>query len=319
MDEFEIIRRYFVPDSSSEDVVIGIGDDGAVLRPDASRDLVTVIDTLVAGVHFPQKMRPQDIAYRAVAVNVSDIAAMGARPRWMTCAITLTNSSEEWLAGFAEGLRLAAKEYQVELVGGDTTRGSECVVTVQITGDVAKGMALTRSGAQPGDSIFVSGTPGDAACGLSLLQDKLREDGDSDSDNYLIRRFTNPNARVELGLKLSGIASAAIDVSDGLYADLEKLLQMSAAGGSIELLDIPLSGALRDEKSLEDSIALALGGGDDYELCFTAPPAAIDVSVSLAGVPIARIGEVNATPGLFCTQDGNPINYHDKGYRHFSE
>ena len=149
MDEFEIIRRYFVPDSSSEDVVIGIGDDGAVLRPDASCDLVTVIDTLVAGVHFPQKMRPQDIAYRAVAVNVSDIAAMGARPRWMTCAITLTNSSEEWLAGFSEGLRLAAKEYQVELVGGDTTRGSECVVTVQITGDVAKGMALTRSGAQP--------------------------------------------------------------------------------------------------------------------------------------------------------------------------
>ncbi|MGY8796704.1 MAG: thiamine-phosphate kinase, partial [Woeseiales bacterium] len=188
MDEFEIIRRYFVPDSSSEDVVIGIGDDGAVLRPAANRDLVTVIDTLVAGVHFPQKMRPQDIAYRAVAVNVSDIAAMGARPRWMTCAITLTNPSEEWLAGFAEGLRLAAKEYQVELVGGDTTRGSECVVTVQISGDVAKGMALTRSGAQPGDSIFVSGTLGDAACGLSLLQNKLREDGDS--DNYLIRRFT---------------------------------------------------------------------------------------------------------------------------------
>jgi thiamine-monophosphate kinase len=319
MDEFEIIRRYFVPDSSSKDVVIGIGDDGAVLRPDANRDLVTVIDTLVAGVHFPQKMRPQDIAYRAVAVNVSDIAAMGARSRWMTCALTLTDPSEEWLSGFAEGLGLAAKEYQVELVGGDTTRGSECVVTVQITGDVAKGKALTRRGAQPGDSIFVSGTPGDAACGLSLLQEKLREDGDPDSDNYLIRRFTNPNARFGLGLKLSGIASAAIDVSDGLYADLEKLLQMSAVGGNIELLDIPLSGALRDEKSLEDSIALALGGGDDYELCFTAPPGAVDTSVLLAGVSIARIGEVNTAPGLFCTQDGSSINYHDKGYRHFSE
>lgn len=319
MDEFEIIRRHFVPDSSSESVVIGSGDDGAVLRPDANRDLVTVIDTLVANVHFPQNMRPEDIAYRAVAVNVSDIAAMGARPRWMTCALTLASPSEAWLAGFSEGLRLAAKEYRVELVGGDTTRGSECVVTVQISGDVVQGKALTRSGAQAGDSIFVSGTPGDAACGLSLLQEKLRQDEKPDSGNYLIRRFTNPNARSALGLELAGIAHAAIDVSDGLYADLEKLLQASAVGGEIELLDIPLSGALRDEKSWEDSITLALGGGDDYELCFTAPPGAVDAPVSLAGVPIARIGQVNAGSRLSCTQDGNPVNYHDQGYRHFSE
>ena len=166
MDEFELIRRYFDQPTTDDSVRVGVGDDGAVLVPAVGRELVTVIDTLVEGVHFPAKLQADAIGYRAVAVNLSDIAAMGARPRWMTLALTLDEANEKWLEGFASGLYAAAEEHHVSLVGGDTTSGTQKVISIQITGDVDPGMSISRAGASFGDLLFVSGTIGDAAAGL---------------------------------------------------------------------------------------------------------------------------------------------------------
>lgn len=316
MDEFEIIRRFFVPNTQSKSVIVGVGDDGAVLRPEPGHDLVTVVDTMVAGVHFPDFLRAEDIGYRAIAVNLSDIAAMGGRPRWMTLALTLEKASHPWLQGFARGIFSAAETYGVELVGGDTTSGHELVVSVQIIGDLVNGQTMTRSGAQSGDGIYVSGTVGDANCGLSILQDR---NGYPDNDDYLVRRFTQPDARIDLGQEIAAVATAAIDLSDGLFADLDRLLLASGVGGEIEIGSIPLSRALSDAVDLNQAREFALAGGDDYELCFTAPNSAFKGVTEIAGVPIARIGQVTDSGQLSCTLDGEDYRYHDVGYRHFNE
>ena len=216
MDEFEIIRRYFARESSGEGIRVGIGDDGAVLIPAHDRDLISVVDTLVSGIHYPETLAPVDIGYRAVAVNLSDVAAMGARPRWMTLALTLVNAERAWLDGFARGLFEAADEHALALVGGDTTRGEQTVISVQIIADVDPGKAMLRAGAEEGDAIYVTGTVGDAAAGLSILQSGLPG---SDDVDYLIRQFTRPVARIEAGAAIASIAHAAIDLSDGLYTD----------------------------------------------------------------------------------------------------
>jgi len=316
VDEFEIIRRYFERDSCAEDVRVGVGDDGAVLIPARDRDLVSVVDTLVAGVHFPETLSAGDIGYRSVAVNLSDVAAMGARPKWMTLALTLADSAATWLDGFARGLFEAADEYEVALVGGDTTRGSETVVSIQIIADVEPGRALTRGGAQPGDAIYVTGTLGDAAAGLSILQSGLPHSEDVD---YLVRRFARPVARVAAGQAIASIAHAAIDLSDGLYSDLEKLLVASDVSGTLELADIPLSSHIARLLCEDDAMRFALGGGDDYELCFTANVSDGEIGriARRAGVAIARIGQVAEGGGLQCTRFGNEYDYQDSGYRHF--
>ena len=314
VDEFEIIRRYFKPEKKSESVIVGVGDDGAVLRPDPERDLISVVDTMVESIHFPANMHAEDIGFRAVAVNVSDIAAMGGRPRWMTLALTMKEGDPAWIQDFARGIRLAGDRFGVELVGGDTTRGGEIVISVQVMGDVRPGQAMTRSGARPGDGIYVSGTPGDAALGLSVIQSGQVLD---DRLEYLVRRFTRPDARVELGQEIAVVASAAIDLSDGLFTDLEKLLCASAVSGCIELNRIPMSDELRSTIQEEDAIRFVLGGGDDYELCFTAAIDEIDELAGVAGVPVTRIGNVGEGGGLTCMLDGIAYDYHDDGYRHF--
>jgi thiamine-monophosphate kinase len=312
MDEFEIIRRFFTSDSASDSVVVGVGDDGAVLRPAPGKDLVSVIDTMVAGVHFPDTLPSADIGFRAVAINISDIAAMGAVPRWMTMALTLDEAQPDWLDGFAEGVRDASRQYGVELVGGDITRGSDKVISVQVTGEVDPGSVLTRSGAQSGDGIYVSGTPGDAALGLSIIESGARA---GDAVDYLVRRFSRPDARVALGSALAGRASAAIDLSDGLYADLVKLLDASGVAGRIRLDDLPASTELAGMVSREDALAFMLGGGDDYELAFTSADESI---IRLAGdVAVTRIGSVVEGEGLSCTLDGEPYKFDGQGYRHF--
>lgn len=320
MDEFEIIRRYFERAVADESIRIGIGDDGAVLRPDPGRDLVTVIDTLVADVHFPLSLLPADIGYRAVAVNLSDIAAMGGRPRWMVLALTLSESDPAWLADFSKGLFAAAQEFDLALVGGDTTRGRETAISIQVLGDVGIDKALTRSGAKPGDSIYVTGTPGDAAAGLAVLQSGMQRNADVD---YLINRFARPNARVHMGQALAEYASAAIDLSDGLYTDVEKLLSASAVSGLIELSRLPLSSQLNNLMDEDDALRFALGGGDDYELCFTSAASA-EVFQDIAdqqGVSITCIGQVSAASesgnALQCTRNGDEYDYHHDGYRHF--
>ncbi len=316
MDEFEIIRRYFQRESADESVIIGIGDDGAVTRSASGRDLVTVIDTMVAGVHFPPSLDPTEIAYRSVAVNLSDIAAMGAKPKWMTLALTLSESDPSWLAEFSRGLFEAADEHGVALVGGDTTRGNELVVTVQIAGEVEPGKEILRSGAKAGDAIYVTGTIGDAAAGLSILQSGAPR---NDDINYLVSRFARPTARVGPGRAISSIATAAIDLSDGLFTDLEKMMLASKVAGVLEINEIPLSSQLRATMASEDALRFALGGGDDYELAFTssATADAIQEIANKFDVTVTCIGSVAEGAGLTCTQDGAPYDYKSDGYRHF--
>ena len=306
MDEFELIRRYFDRAGQPDGVVVGVGDDGAVLEPTPGKHQVSVVDTLVEGVHYPRDMNPADVGYRAVAVNLSDIAAMGARPRWMTLALSLATANAPWLDAFAEGLYAAAVEHGVALVGGDTTSAPQVVTSVQVTGEIDPGRALLRSGARPGDTIYVTGTVGDAAAGLhGLLSGRPVKE--------LVARFARPSARVAYGQALVGCASAAIDLSDGLHGDLAKLLLASGVGAELDLAVLPLSDALIDNYPTERATAFALGGGDDYELCFTASGELPDPGV----MPLAAIGTVTEGHELVCRRDGDIVPFDDSGYRHF--
>ena len=304
MDEFELIRRFFSRDAQATDV--GVGDDGAVMTPTPGTQQVQVIDTLVEGVHFPANITAADVGYRAVAVNLSDIAAMGARPRWMTLALTLWDKDELWVEDFAAGMFAAADEHGVVLVGGDTTRGDSVVVSINMTGEVEKDTALLRSGAKVGDTVFVSGTVGDAAAGLELLQQGAH-------DEFLVGRFLRPTARLTLGRMLVGKAHAAIDISDGLVADLSKLLAASALGAQINVDDVPMSPALMARFDDDTARQFALTGGDDYELCFTA---SADAVAELDGV--TAIGTVTAAEGLVCRRGGEIVDVDVSGYRHFT-
>ena len=307
VDEFELIQKHFVRGGEVAGVSTGIGDDGAVLQPDPGKELIAVMDTLVAGIHFPDATDPFDIAYRVVAVNLSDVAAMGGRPRWMTLALTLPVAEETWVARFAEGLHAAADEFDLALVGGDTTTGKTLVVSVQIIADIDAGKAIKRSGAQPGDHIYVTGTVGDAAAGLALISS-------GQPHPYLSARFLRPNARIEFGQALVGAASAAIDVSDGLFADLSKMLTASSVGGVLDIDALPLSTELREAFDGEAQRRFALSGGDDYELCFTLGP---DSPLPLTDTRITRIGSVIAGDQLSCRLDGALVPYEDSGYLHF--
>ncbi len=313
MDEFELIARYFSRDGGAG-VVLGVGDDGAVLELPADRRLVAVVDTLVDGVHYPAHFAAADVGYRAVAVNLSDIAAMGAEPAWMTLALTLPAVDTEWLAGFADGLYRAAGEHGVALVGGDTTRGAQTVISVQLLGHAAPAGVLTRSGCRPGDLLYVSGTLGEAAAGLESLQ------GGRD-EVALEARFRRPVPRVALGRAVAGIAGAAIDVSDGLAADLGHVLAASGCGATLELERLPLSATLVAARGEERARALALTGGDDYELCLAVPAAAEEAFLAAArdcDTPVTRIGRARAEAGLVLTQNGEAVASPQGGYRHFA-
>jgi thiamine-monophosphate kinase len=310
VDEFQLIERFFVRRDEGEGagVVVSIGDDGAVLTPDPGRDLVTVVDTLVSDVHFPVDLDAADIGYRSVAVNLSDIAAMGARPRWMTLALTIPEADPSWLEAFAAGLFEAASEFGIQLVGGDTTRGRDVVVSVQLTGDIEPGRALLRSGANPGDTIFVTGTLGDAAAGLACLRK-------GDADETLWLRYRRPTARVDYGRRLVGAATAAIDISDGLIGDLHKLLDASGVGAEIAVNRLPLSSSLTARFDAQSALRFALTGGDDYELCFSASEESLPDS---AGLPVTPLGIVTAERGLVLRDEHGVVSFADSGYRHFA-
>ncbi len=284
---------------------MGVGDDGAVVEPTAGLCQVQVIDTLVEGIHFPSNMPAADVGYRAVAVNLSDIASMGARPRWMTLALTLWDKDESWIEAFANGLYEAAAQYEVALIGGDTTRGDEVVASVHISGEVAAADVLLRSGARVGDTIYVTGTLGDAAAGLSLFEAGTR-------DGFLVARFLRPSARVAEGRLLAGRANAAIDLSDGFVGDLRKLLDASGVGAEVDVDRLPLSDALRAHFADEQGVAFALTGGDDYELCFAARP---DDVADVDG--ITAVGVVTDGPDLVCRRHGSVVAVDEGGYRHF--
>lgn len=305
VDEFELISRFFDRPTVAPGVATGIGDDGAVLKPTPGHDQIQVIDSLVEGVHFPINSSAADIGYRVVAVNLSDIAAMGGRPLWMTLALTTPEKEAQWFADFASGLFEAALPFDVVLVGGDMTRGDAVVATVHVTGEVERGGALLRSGARAGDTIFVTGTVGDAAAGLELIRR-------GEADEFLVGRFLRPSARIETGRSLVGSASAVIDVSDGLVGDLRKLLDASGVGGELDIESVPLSDALRSGFDRAERMRFALLGGDDYELCFTARASEVD---DIEGA--TAIGRVVGEEGLVCRSNGVIVDVDDSGYRHF--
>src|SRR5215469_8654765 len=274
LSEFDLIERYFRGCGARRaDVRVGVGDDAAILEFPAGSELVAAVDSLVAGVHFPHGSPPASVGHRALAVNLSDLAAMAARPAWALLALTLPQADESWLAEFAAGMAALARAHEVALVGGDTTSGPLCV-TMQVLGHVPRSAALLRSGGRPGDALFVSGTPGDAAAGLGVEQGKLAAVGEA--AKYLRERFLYPAPRVALGECLRRYASACIDVSDGLLADADKLARASGCGAQIAYEQVPVSEPLLHAVGEERARELALTGGDDYELCFSVPPAALD-------------------------------------------
>lgn len=307
MDEFGLISKFFVGDwPQSEDLVAGIGDDGAVLRPTPGHETVAAVDAMVEGVHFLSSIDPGDLGFRLVAVNLSDMAAMGATPRWMTLSLAIPEADPGWLRRFSQGMRECAETDGVALIGGDTTRARVTVVSVQMLGEVPAGSALLRSGAQPGDAIYVTGHPGDAAAGFDA-----RVRGEDAPELY--RAFTRPMSRVDYGKRLRNVASAAIDLSDGLYADLSKLLDMSGVGATLEVDRLPLSEALLVRAGRAEALEFALSGGDDYELLFTTSATPPDDGRT----NVTRIGSVIAGDGIACTDGGAQFSFDDRGYRHF--
>ncbi len=271
LGEFELIQRYFTDCGATRaDVPLGIGDDGALLEPPPGETLVVVVDTLVEGTHFLPAAPAASVGHRALAVNLSDIAAMGARPAWATLALTLPAAEPQWLAEFARGFGTLARQHAVALVGGDTTRGP-LSVTVQLLGFVPQGQALRRDGGRPGDLLCVTGTPGDAARGLEI--ERAGGSAATPAQSRLLERFRYPVPRVAAGLTLRGRATACIDVSDGLLGDAAKLCAASRCGAEIDLARLPLSAALRATCDAAGARRHALTGGDDYELLFALPPA----------------------------------------------
>ncbi|HJS22093.1 MAG TPA: thiamine-phosphate kinase [Steroidobacteraceae bacterium] len=317
--EFELIERYFADGfGERDDVVLGVGDDAALVRVPEGFELVVAADTLVAGVHFPEDLAAEHIGYRVLAVNLSDLAAMGAAPAWCTLALTLPQADEGWLGDFNRGFRELAVRHRVALIGGDTTHGP-LTLTLQILGLAPVGSALRRGRAHAGDLIFTSGTPGDAAAGLELLRGPASERSGEDQ-RYLAERFLTPIPRVELGQALRGVATAAIDVSDGLHADLGKLLGASAVGGRLELASLPISEALLRCVGPDRARELALGGGDDYELCFTAPAerrADVLAAAVASSCPVREIGVIEKQRGLRCFDRGREVSVKVPGYDHF--
>ena len=307
--EFELIDHFFK--RPTRHTVLGVGDDGALVVPTPGQELVVSTDLLVEGTHFLADTDPEALGWKTLAVNVSDMAAMGAQPRWATLALALPEASADWIDGFARGFFDCATRFGVDLIGGDTTRGPRAFC-VTILGETPAGQALRRDGARPGDSIWISGRPGRAALGLAHLQGRTAL-----AEPLLaacLAALHRPQPRVALGLALRGIASAAIDVSDGLLADLGHILEQSAVAARLHIAGLPAAGLERD---------CLLAGGDDYELLFTSASSFDSSIAALADtldLPLTRIGEVEPGPPgelVLCDRDGKDITPGRRGYDHF--
>lgn len=316
--EFELIQRYFSRHTADQNVTLGVGDDAALIQVSPGMELAISADMSVAGTHFFEHIDPGLIGWKSLAVNVSDMAAMGAQPRWATLALALPEANEAWIAGFAQGFFACADAFGVRLIGGDTTRGPRNIC-VQIMGEVPPGASLLRSAAQLDDDIWVSGPLGTAALALAALQQRFIL-----SENELALcspALHQPQPRVALGLALRGLAHAALDISDGLLADLGHILQRSNVGAEIDLAQIPVTATVSTHSHSEVVQRCILSGGDDYELCFTAPISAreqikqIGQNLQLNLAPIGRIvsGQQLRVLGL----DGAALNLKEHGFDHF--
>jgi thiamine-monophosphate kinase len=316
MTEFDLIRRYFT--RATPNALLGVGDDAALLQVSGSNVLAVSSDMLVSGTHFLPDADPFLLGHKSLAVNLSDMAAMGAMPRWATLALALPNSDDSWLESFSAGFFALAQQHGVELVGGDTTRGP-LNLCVTIFGEVPAQQALRRSGAQSGDEIWVSGTLGDAALALAHLQERI-ELSAADYD-VCSPALHQPQPRIALGSALRGMASSAIDISDGLLADLGHILDASKVAAEISLALLPVSATMRAFAGSPLGEQCILSGGDDYELCFTAPAAQhgaiLEIGVRL-GLPLTCIGKIVAGSGCNVIDPaGNRIKPTSGGYEHF--
>ncbi len=326
LGEFELIDRFFRGvGAERDDVEVGVGDDAAVLACRQGSRLVAAIDTLVAGRHFPPNSPPDSIGHRALAVNLSDLAAMGARPAWALLALTLPEADADWLEGFTRGFGALARAHGVALVGGDTTAGP-LTVSVQLLGFVGPDRALLRSGGRAGDVLYVTGTPGDAAYGLALEQGRERlpeaaSPADLAAAAELRGRFLYPAPRVQWGEALLGFASAAQDVTDGLLGDLAKLAAASGCGAELDLERLPLSAALLRLAGRETAERLALTGGDDYELIFSVPAARVEAfgeHARRSGLGCAAIGRLTDGEAVRLRRSGRVIQFSHRGFEHFT-
>jgi thiamine-monophosphate kinase len=318
MNEFDLIEKYFKNSLSRADVILGSGDDCAIVEVPAGQQLALTTDTLVSGVHFPNDALPFDIGYKVLAVNLSDLAAMGATPAWVAMALTLPDINNAWLRDFANGFFALLSLFDLQLIGGDLTRGP-LSITVQALGFLPQGRAVTRSGARVDDLIYVSNTLGDAGLALRFLRGEVNVA--AQFQEKILARLNRPEPQVKLGKKLLGLASAAIDISDGLAGDLNHILKKSQVGAIITVDDLPLSPALIQSVTHEEAISLALNAGDDYELCFTTAPENAKQIAQLAvetDTALTCIGKVTAAKTFtFKFKNGNLYDGKTAGFTHF--
>lgn len=319
--EFNLINTYFSSPSNRLDVLLGIGDDCAVVSVPDNKQLAITTDTLVDGVHFPSDTSAADIACKAIAVNLSDLAAMGAQPAWLTLALSLPQVDEGWLRSFSDSFRQMAEKYNVQLIGGDTTQGP-LSITVQAMGLVDADSLMRRDTARPGDAIYVSGTLGDAAAGLKIAQQGLAVD---ESRAWLLDRLNCPEPRVALGMKVAEYCSCAIDISDGLAADLGHILEASHCGATVNIDRVPLSHQLVEYSINRNEVdwEMVLSGGDDYELCLVVAPENENRLMSIASdvsLPLTRVGVIEDHNSLnIVDQTGAKYLFDHSGYEHFTE
>jgi thiamine-monophosphate kinase len=312
--EFDLIQQYFTKPTHHAN--LGVGDDAALISVENRMELAISTDMLVAGTHFFADCDPYYLGWKALAVNVSDMAAMGARAKWATLAIALPEINDTWLDGFSKGFFTCAKQFDVDLIGGDTTRGP-LTISVQIMGEVPTGQALKRCGAKIGDDIWVSGQLGSAALGLAQLQGKLKLKNELD---FCLNALNSPMPRAALGLALRGIANSCIDVSDGLLADLGHILKASNCGATIDLEKIPCIDYFKNDLTNTKLQQILLAGGDDYELCFTAPKGnqeKINLLSKQLDLSVTVIGEIRMDIGLQPYYKNKRLAILKQGFDHF--
>lgn len=318
--EFDLIARFFNRQPvNRRDVNIGIGDDCALMTIPEKQQVAVSTDTLVSGIHFLPDISPADLAYKSLASNLSDLAAMGADPAWVSLAITLPSVNHEWLQSFSDMLFEQLNYYGMQLIGGDTTRGPMSL-TYTVHGLVPTGKALSRSGARNGDWIYVTGTLGDSAAGLAILQNRLQPES-PEHKQWLIERHLRPQPRILQGQALRNLASSAIDISDGLVSDLNHILKASGCGARINLDALPQSNALKQNCSVEQARIWSLSGGEDYELCFTVPEmnrGALEVALAHTGSGFTCIGQIKPqSEGISYFCDNQAVEVDLKGFDHF--
>ncbi|HSX50259.1 MAG TPA: thiamine-phosphate kinase [Cellvibrio sp.] len=318
--EFQLIQQFFQREQAeqpAEGVLLGIGDDCALLQIPTGKQLAVSVDTLVADVHFPADADPELIAERALRTNLSDLAAMGADPLWFTLALTLPEANEDWLRSFSRGLFKCAREYGIALVGGDTTSGP-LTITIQVMGAALPQQTLRRDGANIGDFVLVTNLVGDGAAALAAIQN--REVFADEHREYLQKRFYRPTPRLHESALIREFASSALDISDGLVADLQHICDASDLGAVIDVENVPLSAAVKSLNNDAQAYEWALAGGDDYELCFTVPPekmADIAMLIAQGKLQATVIGEMIAGHKVICEYDGEPFELSKTGYQHF--